>query len=294
MRTFCGAVTEVKDLGVVAEHCPHCDSLKSCLLRTVTQGNYVCFVKIAEELRESSCMCTECLKPFPGKPCWSYAEIVPIRDARNMNLDDLLTKTNPILADRIHFKEQIRELGGDERFVVAYENVEGMRPGRLRSRLQRSLLEWPRLGETQRETLENDIGVLSRSWRFARQMAVGFPTSSGSLAFFMSAPIFGVILIGVIVTHSWGWGGLALASTVIAATILEANLFRRSVGRWTLQVLVPEAQELNVPLDQFVSVIEDIPGNKLGLHEELWPMKNQLQNIRKTLTVAGLLPNLSA
>ena len=289
MRTFFGAVTEINDLGAVAEHCPRCDGLKCCLLRTVTQGSYVCFVKIADPLRESSCMCTDCLKPFPGKPRWSYAAVVPIRDALGMGLDDLLTKTNPILGDRIRFKQQIRELGADERFAVAYENVEGMRPGRLRSNLLGSLLDWSRLSETQRDELEKDIGALSRAWQFARQMAIGFPTSSGSLAYFMSLPIIGLILICVLVTRSWLWGGLTSAACVVAATVLEFNLFKRSVGRWALQVLIPEAQEVKVPLDRFVAVVDDIPGCRLGLTEELWPMKDQLQNIRETLIAEGKL-----
>ena len=290
MRTFFGAVTEIHDLGVVAELCPHCDGLRSCLLRTVHQGNYICFVKVADPLRESSCMCTDCLKPFPSKPVWSYAEIVRIRDAQVMELDDLLTKTNPILADRIRFKEQIRELGGDERFAVAYDNVEGMRPGRLRSGLFRNLLEWPHLAESKRDELDEQIGALSKAWRFARQMAVGFPTSSGTLVFFLSAPVFGLILIAMLVTRSWIWGGLALAVTVTVATVLESYLFKQSVLRWTRQVLIPEAIEANVPLEQFVAVVDDIPGSRLGLTEELWPLKHQLGSICATLIADGKLP----
>jgi hypothetical protein len=289
MRTFCGAVTETNDLGVVAEHCPHCDQLRCCLLRTVSQGNYICFVRIAELLRESSCMCTDCLKSFAGKPYWSYADVVRIREARGLALDDLLTKTNPILADRIRFKAQIGAMGGDEHFAVAYENVEGMRPGKLRSKLSQDLLEWPRLTEIQREKLKEQIGELSRAWQFARQMAVGFPTSSGSLAFFMSAPMFGLILIGMLVTRSWGWGGLALALSVCAATVLESILFKRAVSRWTRDVLAPEAQEINLPLERFVAVVDDITRFKPGLTEGLWPMRTQLQNIRATLIADGKL-----
>lgn len=293
MRTFFGAVTEIHDLGVVAENCPHCEALRRCLFRTVTQGHYVCFVKIADPLRESSCLCTDCLKPFPGKPRWSYSEIVPIRDARGIELDDLVTKTNPILADRIHFKEQILELGGDSRFVVAYENVEGMRPGLLRSGLLASLLDWPRLTETQRSQLVENIGAQARAWRFARQMAIGFPTSSGSLAFFLSLPLYASILIVMLITRSWIWGGLAFAASAVATTVIETQLFKQTVARWTRKVLIPEAQEVNVPLERFVAVVDDIPGSRLGLTEELWPMKHELPNIRKALIAAGKLKSTS-
>jgi hypothetical protein len=288
MGTFFGRVNEMNDLGVVAEHCPHCDRLRSCLLRTVRRGNYICFVKIAELSRESSCMCTDCLKTFPGKPHWSYAEVVPIREARETGIDDLLAKTNPILADRIHFNEQIRELGGDERFVVAYENIEGMRPGRLREDLLRRLLDWPRLGEAQRAELAQHIGALSRAWQFAREMAIRFPTSPAASAYTI-AIMAGLVLFCVPLPHRWLWGTIAVGVGLIATLIAEHHLLRRSVSRWTLQVLIPEAQEMRVPLDRFVSVVDDIPGCKLGLTEDLWPMKDQLQNICETLIAVGKL-----
>lgn len=294
MRTFYGAVTEISDLGTVAEHCPHCDQLKCCLLRTVSQGNYFCFVKITEPLTESSCMCTDCLKPFRGKPHWGYAAVVPIRDALGMELNDLLAKTNPILADRIHFKEQIRALGGDERFAVAYENVEEMWPGELRLKLSRDLLDWNRMSEIQRDELKEQIGTLSKAWQFVRQIAVGFPTSSGALSFFMSAPLFGLILIWMFVTGRWVRGALVLAPTVAVAGVLESILFKRAIRRWTRQVLVPEAKDLNVPMDCFFAIVDDISRVKLGLTEELSRMKDQHQNIRQTLIADGKLPRTLA
>ena len=287
MRTFSGEVIETNDQGVVAEYCPHCDRLMSCLLRTVSRGNYVCFVKMAEQSRESSCMCTGCHKTFPGKPNWSYAAAVPIREARSMELDDLLTKTNPILADRIHFKEQIRELGGDDRFAVAFDDVDGMRPGRLRSDLLRKVVDWPRMGETQRIELAQRIGALSRAWKFARQMAFGFPVSSGFMPFVTAAMMVGLVLICAFETRSWSWTAVAVGAGVIATLLAETMLFKRQVCRWTTQVLIPEAQEHNVPLDDFIAVVDDIPGRKPRLKDDLWPVKDQLQTIRETLIAEG-------
>lgn len=283
MRTLFGTVNETKDLGAVAEHCPHCNALTSCLLRMVTHGHYILFAKIADPLRQSSCLCTQCLKPFSGNPHWSYAAVVPLRDARGMDLNDILVKTNPNLADRIRLKEAIGDLGGDKRFAVAYENVEGLRPGNLHSDLLQRLLDWPELSEPQRSELEERIGSLSRAWRFAREMVLTFPRSSGSVAFFLSAPIFGLILISMIVTRHWIWGGLLLAASVVVAAALETILFKRAVRKWTRQVLVPEAEKANVALDQFAAVVEEIRSSKRGLTEDLWPMKDQLENIRKTL-----------
>ena len=289
MRSFGGEVIETNDLGVVAENCPYCDRLTSCLLRTVSRGNYVFFVKMAELSRESSCMCTDCLKTFPGKPNWSYAGVVPIREASSMELDDLLTKTNPILADRIHFKEQIRELGGDDRFAVAFDNVDGMRPGPLRSDLMRKLVDWPSMGETQRTELSEHIGALSHAWKFARQMAFGFPVSSGFLPFVAAAMMVGLVLIYAFERQNWSWTAVALGAGVVATLVAETILFKRQIRRWTTQVLIPEAQAANVPLERFIAVVDDIPGRKLPVKDDLWPVKDQLENIRQILISEGKL-----
>ena len=288
MRTFFGSVNETHDLGVVGEHCPHCDRVTSCLLRRMRRGNYISFVKMAELSRESSCMCTNCLKTFPGKPYWSYAEVAPIRKARTLGIEEILAKTNPILADRIRLKEQIRELGGDERFVVAYDNVEGMRPGRLRDDLLRKLLDWPHMPEEQRAELSQQIGELSRAWQFAREIAIGFPRSPGSPAYAV-AIVAGLILFCLPMPNRWVWGTITAGAGLIVTLVVEQNLLKQSVSRWARQVLIPEAEVMNVSLDRFVTVVDDIPSSKLGLTEDLWPVKDQLQNICETLNAAGNL-----
>lgn len=290
MRSFWGTVSEIHDLGVVAEHCPYCGQPTSCLLRSVSQGNYILFVKLAEPLRETSCLCTACHKTFPGKPQWHYAEVVPIRVACNMPLDDLLTKTNPILADRIHFNKQIRELGGDDRFAVAYEQIEGMRPGALRSDLFRKLLDWQQLGDAQQTEISQRIGTLSRAWQFARHMAVGFPTSAGCLTYVIAALVAGVVLLCVAGTRNWRGGSITTVTCLIVAAVVDHIMLTQLVSRWTRKVLIPEAQEADVSLDSFFTVLDDVPGSRLGLTEDLWPMKNQLQTICRVLTTEGQLP----
>lgn len=289
MRKFWGAFTEICDLGVVAEHCPHCERLTSCLLRSVHLGNYVFFVKMAEPTQERSCMCTGCLKTFPGEPDWHYAAVAPIREAHKMDLESLLAKTNPVLADRIRFKEQIRDLGGDDRFAVAYEHLEGMRPGALRADLLRKLLEWHRLEEVQRTELGCHIGALARAWQFVRQMAIGFPESAGCLTYVVAALAVGLAVLCVPAARSWVGGTIIAASALIAAAVVHHILLAQSVCRWTRNVLIPHAQEDGVSLDCVVAVVDDVPASRLKLTEDLWPMKDQLQTICGILITEGKL-----
>jgi hypothetical protein len=275
MRTFWGAFTEISDLGVVVEQCPHCERLTCCLLRSVCRGDYVFFVKTAEPTRESSCLCTGCLKTFPGKPQWHYAAVVPIREAHEMGLESLLTKTNPVLADRIHFKQQICDLGGDDRFAIAYERLEGLRPGALRADLLRKLLDWHQLEEVQRNELAQRIGALARAWQFARQMAGGFPAAGGCLAYFVAAFAVGLLLLCVPALRNWVGGTITVVCGLVAAAVVHHILLARSVCQWTRDILVPQAEDAGVSLDCVVAVVDDVPGSRLGLTEELWPRGGQ-------------------
>jgi hypothetical protein len=79
--------------------------------------------------------------------------------------------------------------------------------------------------------------------------------------------------------------GAGVAATLVAETIL----FKRQIRQWTTQVLIPEAQAANVPLDRFIEVVDDIPGRKLPVKDDLWPVKDQLESIRQTLIAEGKL-----
>jgi hypothetical protein len=94
MRTIWGPVTEIRDLGVVAERCPQCERIMPCLLRSVSRGNYVFFLKTTVPTTESSCLCTACLKTFPCEQ-WRYTTVVPTGEAKALPVEDLLPRTNP-------------------------------------------------------------------------------------------------------------------------------------------------------------------------------------------------------
>jgi hypothetical protein len=290
MRTLWGAVTEISDIGVVAEHCPYCQRLVSCLLRCVCRGNYVLFLKITAPLLDNSCLCTGCLKAFPGQRYWRYAAVVPIQEAKALPMDVLLTRTNPVLAERIEFKDQLCALGGDNQFAAAYEQLETLRPGALRSRLLRQLLDWDRLDQKQRAALGEQISALARAWQFARQVAPGFPRPAGYVPVAM-ALVVGLAFVLVPAIRSWLWGTGTVLGGVIAATLFNHLVVKRWVSRWTRTVLLPDAQDANVSLDSFVAVVDDVPGCRLGLTEDLWPMKHQLEKIRSVLLAEGKLQN---
>jgi hypothetical protein len=288
MRTIWGDVTEVTDLGVVAEQCPHCAQIMPCLLRSVCRCTYVCFLKTTDPTLERSCLCTGCHRAFPGEP-WRYAAVVPIQEAKALPPEDLLARTNPGLAECLQLQEQVRALGGDPRFTAAYQQLEGMRPGALRVGLLRQLLEWERLPEERRALLAQHIEAEARAWQFSRQVAPAFPGNTGCLAAAAAALVLVPVFLLVPAARSWLWGGVTVAASLAAAWLVGHVLFTRRVCRWTRKTLVPEAQDANISLACLLDVVDDVPGSRLGLTEDLWPMKDQLETIRGVLVADGLL-----
>lgn len=59
--------------------------------------------------------------------------------------------------------------------------------------------------------------------------------------------------------------------------------------QWTRNVLIPEAKGADVCLACFLTVVEDVPGSRLGMMEDLWPIRNELEAIRRVLRAEGRL-----
>jgi hypothetical protein len=288
MPKFWGAATEITDLGVVAELCPHCEQIMPCLLRSVCRGHYACYVKTTGPTIERSCLCTGCHKPFPGEH-WRYAAVLPIGQARDLPPEELLVRTNPVLAERSQLKELVRALGGDARFAVAYEQLEQMRPGALRAGLLRQLLAWDRLPEEERASLAEQVAACAGAWQFSRQIAPAFPDYTTFLAAMVAALVMVPVFLWIPGARSWLWGGATIVAGLVAAWLVGETIYIRRVRQWTRQTLIPEAQDANIPLGCLLDVVDDVPGSRLGLMEDLWPMKVQLETIRRVLTSDGLI-----
>jgi hypothetical protein len=245
-------------------------------------------MKTAAPTKESSCLCTVCLKALPCEH-WRYATVVPIREAKALPIEDLLARTNPGLAERLQLKEQISALGGDAGFGVAYEQLESMRPGALRSRLLEQLLDWNGLTVEQRPLLGQQIGADARAWQFACQIAPAFPGHAGCLPAALAALVVWSAFLWVPAVHGWLWGSVTLAAGLGAAALTRHLLVTRNVCQWTRKVLIPEAQDANVSLACLLAVVDDVPGSRLGMTEELWPIKIELETIRRVLSAEGRL-----
>jgi hypothetical protein len=220
---------------------------------------------------------------------WRYAAVVSCKEAKGLLLEDLQARSNPALAERRQLKELVAALGGDASFVTAYEQLESIRPGLMRSTLLKQLLTWGRLAENERALLGEQIVARARAWHFARQIAPGFPDKAGCLAVALPALVIWSAFFWAPPTRSFLGRFLTPLAGFVAAVLANHLLVSRNVRHWTRNMLIPEADEANVSLDCFLAVVDDLPESRLGLREDVWPLKAELQTIRGVLVSEGKL-----
>jgi hypothetical protein len=150
------------------------------------------------------------------------------------------------------------------------------------------LLNWGRLSEQQRTALAEQIASQSRACQFARQIASTFPIPPIYLTLGVIA-LVGSIFLWLPAARSWLWGSVTVVAGVAAAAFSNHLLLSRKVRQWTREVLVPEAHDARVSLACVLAVVEDVPQTRLGMSEELWPLKAELETIHSVLVADGKL-----
>jgi hypothetical protein len=164
-----------------------------------------------------------------------------------------------------------------------------MRPGALRSSLLKELLDWDRLAEEQRTTLVQQIGTQARAWQLAWEVAPAFPGHVGCLPAALAALVVWSVFFWVPAVHSWLWGSITVVAGFGAAALSRHLLLTRKVCHWTRKILIPKAQDANVSLACFVAMVDDLSGSRLGMMQDLWPVKVELDTIRGVLIAEGTL-----
>jgi transcription elongation factor Elf1 len=96
MWVIWGPVSGVKDIGIVAERCPHCGRLSQCRVTAHSQGFHLYFVTLASGVRDAVCTCSSCGGQFRCE-LWRYPNTVSDVEASTITMERLLERTNPTL-----------------------------------------------------------------------------------------------------------------------------------------------------------------------------------------------------
>src|SRR5262245_11674667 len=99
MWVIWGDVSDVKDIGTVAERCPHCGCVSLCRVAARSQGYHLYFITLASAVTEALGTCRSCGGQFRCE-LWRYQSLVPDIEAVTITMESLLERTNPSLKER--------------------------------------------------------------------------------------------------------------------------------------------------------------------------------------------------
>jgi hypothetical protein len=102
-----GYSTVPRELGVVADLCPHCGCLSHCCVIGEFQRAHIYFITFMEEGTRGECLCSACGGGFPCE-LWRYREFLPAVEADTMTQESLLERTNLGLKERLLWAQQQR------------------------------------------------------------------------------------------------------------------------------------------------------------------------------------------
>jgi hypothetical protein len=282
-----GPSTSLRTLGAVADQCPRCNQLTLCTVSGLFRGLHVFFISLAENVQSIECVCSACGGRFRGE-LWHYNDFVPVEDAVDMSIDELLALTNPALKKRLEWAERQEELSAiDSRFAPALDAVEQLRSGEMRTALMDKLQHWDVLAETERDALVRKASESARALQFIRSLTERMPHSAGCLSAFMASAVVWSTLLWEPQTRDLLWGGIIIfVGFAVGAGVLQLLTSGR-IRHWTRDVLILEAESSGIDFDRLAAVLEDMPPPNPHADDELHVWRENAAAVLAELNSCG-------
>jgi hypothetical protein len=281
-----GPASDVKEVGVVAERCPHCRRLSACRVTAYSEGVHLYGVTMASAVTHAICTCSACGGQFPCE-LWRYSNPLPLDAAFAIPIETLLERSNPLLKERLAWEARLEEHQADGQFAAAVKSMEQLRPGEIRRSLMNDLLRWGQMNGEQRAAVVTEADASARSVQLAKSVAGRLPRTTGCLlAALVCLAVWSMLLLApVLRTVLWG-GAIVLGGAMLGAFTWHAILKRR-IEHWTREVLIPESKEAGVDLRKFITVLGDLPPPGPHGLDELRELKGHEATIRESLRKLG-------
>jgi len=246
-------------------------------------GGLILGVPFVLPLSSVSCCCGECGCEFKSQT-GNYQKALSPGEAMSLDLEAILSLTNPALKEQLALSrlKAVPELGG------AFHLLEQLKPGKLRTALKDTLLQWPSLDEGRREHFLANANGCAEALRFARLMAgrsaIGVVGCLGGTLGCAGVWSGCVVVFGTKLS-AWGWLGVVGAG-VMAGSLLSGLLWSGRDRRWLKAVLLPEADRTGIRLGWLLAVLEG-SGLSKGGEDELASLRQLAPAIRAELAASG-------
>src|SRR5262249_18672535 len=212
-------------MALIADLCPNCRRVTRChVVERVTYAGGVLFgIPWVLPASSTTFTCGECGLEFRSES-WDHQTAVPPAEAGSLDIEALLSLTNPVLKEKLTFSE----LKADPQLREAFYLFEQLTPGRLRMEVRDTIRQWSGIDKTQRARFLAKVHDLSEALRFARLMAGRYTTGPvgclagalGCLGVWSACIFFFGARLSV-----WEWIGVSTAGLVTGG--LLSQLFWR-------------------------------------------------------------------
>jgi hypothetical protein len=217
-------------------------------------GGVILGVPLVLPLSSVSCTCGECGFEFHSE-FWDHGRTVSPAEAALLDIEALLGHTNPALKEKL----TLSELQGNPRLSEAFDLLERLAPGSLRTALKDALLRWPTLlDEGRQDRFLASVGDCSRALVFARSMAAryrfGVVGCLTGLLVCVGVLAGCLIVLGTDLTFR-GWTAV-FAGGFVTGGLLSTLLWGNRDRRWVKGVLLPEARRSGIRPEALLAVLE--------------------------------------
>jgi hypothetical protein len=243
-------------MALIADFCPQCQRVTRCQVveRVALTGGLLFGIPFVLPASSVTCTCGECGLEFRSQS-WDHEKTVSPAEAGSLDIEALLSLTNPVLKETL----SLSELRASPRLGEAFQLLDQLPPGRLRTELRDMLRQWARLDEDRQGRFLAKVHACFEALQFARLMASRYTTGTlGCLAGTLGCVGVwsGCILVLGSRLNFWGWVGVLLAG-LVAGGLLSQLFWRRRDRRWVKEVLLPEAQRSRIHFETLLAVLED-------------------------------------
>ena len=263
---------------LIADICPHCRRVTRCQVferATSDVAIKVMGVPIASMPISSAFLvcCGECGGEFKSRT-WDERRALSPGDAMEMDLDQILTLTNPTLREEF----VLRDLHSDPRLADAFTLLGKLKPGGVHKGLRTALLQWPTLDEGERDRFLTDARRCDAALGFAHAMACqSKPVAIGLLAGGLVGTAVGLGCFWVLGPDKGFWSGVA---GFVSGMMTIGCIWSGRDRRWISDVLIPEADRKTIHLGWFLQVLQQGGFRKQGELQELcelaWVIESKL------------------
>jgi|GEM_PF-6436875 len=300
-----GTKHKTKDVGMVVDRCESCRDTRIFLVTDHYEAGHIYWISLTQgAYKATSRKCNVCgSESICDKS--EYDQIVPAADAKELEMADLLTLTNPRLYTIIEQRKDLEAIAtvsnptdgeaDGARLQLMLNKLRELEGSDAAHELMTELEAWPTMTAEQRDDIVKQVDdlvvrteMIQQTVRFIRNMSESFPQDPGCATglFVFLAPL---ALFFMPMFQNWPAGIALVVISLIVGVVAYIKVERTRVRNWVHKQLIPKAREQEIEYAVFLGLLSGIDGKDETVDPKIRGMIGQLGEVVKILATEGLI-----